>query len=199
MVDRYTSFAELRAAERAGVDYRIMVCRQDSPVAVIAPHGGTIEPGTSEIASAIAGDDFNLFAFEGLLRSRPHRDLHITSPRFDESLCVEMVAACDHVVAVHGLSGDGTHIDVGGLDDGLRDRVTTALVGAGFEALAVDRGRHAGRDEMNICNRGRRRAGVQLEIMKGLRDRLVRFRNRAALVAFADAIRAAIVDDDGGQ
>jgi phage replication-related protein YjqB (UPF0714/DUF867 family) len=54
-------------------------------VAVIAPHGGGIEPGTSELATAIAGDDFSLYLFEGL-KSAGNGELHITSTNFDEPI-----------------------------------------------------------------------------------------------------------------
>jgi phage replication-related protein YjqB (UPF0714/DUF867 family) len=57
--------------------------RLGSDVCIIAPHGGKIEKWTSEIATALAGDDYNLYLFEGLKRAK-NRDLHITSSRFDE-------------------------------------------------------------------------------------------------------------------
>ena len=194
--DRYNRFAALRAAERAGVDYRIVLCRRDSPVGVIAPHGGTIEPGTSEIAAAIAGEDFSLYCFEGL-RRRPHSHLHITSPRFDEPQCLGLVAACDRVVAVHGLAGRTGRTDVGGRNQVLRDGVCAALQGAGFEARIVTTGDHAAIDPRNICNRGRQGRGVQLEVTRAQRDRLVA--SRARLVAFADAIRVAVADDEADR
>jgi phage replication-related protein YjqB (UPF0714/DUF867 family) len=34
--------------------------------AVIAPHGGAIEPGTTEVAEAIAGDRFSFYTLEGV-------------------------------------------------------------------------------------------------------------------------------------
>ena len=102
--DKYGSFDELRNWEREGVDFSIRVMPRETSASIIAPHGGMIEPGTSDIAAAIAGNDYGLFCFEGL-RKRPHRDLHITSANFREPKCVELVAGCDLVVAVHGLDG----------------------------------------------------------------------------------------------
>ena len=67
MGDKYETFAQLAQTEVWGTDYRVRaVARPDSPVTVIAPHGGSIEIGTSELTQLIAGDDHNLFAFEGL-------------------------------------------------------------------------------------------------------------------------------------
>lgn len=83
MADNYGNFDELRRGEWNGINFRVSLTKRNSSVAIIAPHGGWIEPGTSEIGAAVAGDDCNLYCFEGL-RNRPHGDLHITSHRFDE-------------------------------------------------------------------------------------------------------------------
>jgi len=114
--DKYGSFDELRSREREGADFRIRVMPRETLAAIIAPHGGMIEPGTSDIAAAIAGNYYGLYCFEGL-RDRPHRDLHITSANFREPKCVELVGGCDLVVAVHGLAGKKRQlVEVGGLD-----------------------------------------------------------------------------------
>ena len=74
----YPNFAALNHAERQGVDFEIVCHPRPSPVAVIAPHGGAIEPSTSEIAAAIAGREFNLYCFEGR-KPKGNTALHITS------------------------------------------------------------------------------------------------------------------------
>jgi len=101
MPDRYRSFAELKLAEREGLDYRIRAQDRGSPVAVVAPHAGYIEPMTGEIAATIASDRYSLYCFEGL-RDRPHGELHITSNRFDEPTGVQLVEACEIAIGVHG-------------------------------------------------------------------------------------------------
>ncbi|MGA9599177.1 MAG: poly-gamma-glutamate hydrolase family protein [Methylocystis sp.] len=53
--DLYNSFAELAAAETEGVHYQIRVIERASKIVVVAPHGGKIEPGSSETAALIAG------------------------------------------------------------------------------------------------------------------------------------------------
>ena len=52
--DKYSNFGALSRSERRDVDYRICIDVRAGSVAVIAPHGGNIEPGTSEVAAAIA-------------------------------------------------------------------------------------------------------------------------------------------------
>ena len=195
MADRYLSFADLAAHEREGVDYRIRAIDRDAPVAVVAPHGGEIEPGTSEIAAAIAGDDLSLYCFEGLKLGRPHGDLHITSPRFDEPRCLALVASCERVVGVHGRRDrdDLQSVWMGGADVDRRDRIAVALDKAGFIAI-TDGHALTGDQPTNICNRGRSGAGVQLEIPAALRDELRQDIQR--LQAFADAVRSVLIDPE---
>jgi phage replication-related protein YjqB (UPF0714/DUF867 family) len=190
MADKYASYEALRRAECKDVDYRIRVVQRESAAAIIAPHGGWIEPETSLVAEAIAADDHSLYCFEGL-RDRPHGDLHVTSTNFDELLCVELISTCDQVVAIHGKAGrDKQHVGVGGLDTVLRDGVCNSLADAGYAATVVTSGTLAARSTRNICNRGARKAGVQLEITRGLRDGLRK--DAASLRSFANAVRATL-------
>jgi len=126
--DRYRNFDNLRRHEDEGADFAIrIVKRRGMPAVVIAPHGGKIELGTSEIAAAIAADTYNLYCFEGRKKSENRRALHITSTNFDEPRCLELIALCDVVVAVHGLQGGHKGIDVGGLDQELRCQISANL------------------------------------------------------------------------
>ena len=58
MADRYPNFEVLSLNETSGIDFRILARGARAGFAVIAPHGGGIEPGTSEIADAIAAEEF---------------------------------------------------------------------------------------------------------------------------------------------
>lgn len=191
MVDRYQCFAELAAGERLGTDYQIVIRQRGSVYAAIAPHGGWIEPGTSELAAAIAADDHSFYAFEGLRRGRAHGDLHITSHRFDEPQGVGLVAGCHSVIAIHGrVNSKDPSTWLGGRHDALRRAIAAALEKAGFETrLAV--GALAGTDAANICNRTAEGAGVQLELPRALRDQLVE--QNKLMAAYSDAIRACLV------
>ena len=189
--DTYSSFADLAAHEEEGVSFRRRSVARASPVAVIAPHGGYIEPRTSQIAAAIAADDLSLYCFEGLIPGRGHGALHITSALFDEPNGCELVAKAETAVAVHGRDNDGDPetVRLGGRDEKLRDAIGAELKRAGFK-VSVAVGHMTGTDEANICNRGQSGAGAQLEIPLELRNRL-----RAAsgsLNTFAAAVRAAI-------
>ncbi|MGY5779891.1 poly-gamma-glutamate hydrolase family protein [Rhizobium sp. LEGMi135b] len=191
--DRYSSFSALREQEIEGVDYRIHVEDRSSHVAVIAPHGGFIEPATFEIALAIADERYSLHCFEGLDAARLHHELHVTSENFDEPAALSLVANSSIVVAVHGRTdrGDPESSWIGGLDLSLRDLIVDALRRDGFAAVARKKGEAlAGASAGNICNRGKRQAGVQLEIPRGVRDVLMS--DAKKLTQYAAAIRGAI-------
>ena len=50
---RYKAFRELKENERENKDYIIRFRTGHSGITIMAPHGGDIEPGTSEIAGHI--------------------------------------------------------------------------------------------------------------------------------------------------
>ena len=190
-MSKYASFAELALNETDGRDFRVVrIDRPQSPVTIIAPHGGGIEEGTSDIAGLIAGAEYSLFCFEGIKESGRNRDLHITSHRFDHPDCVALADRSEFILSVHGCQGHA-QIFVGGLDLELAGRLTQRLSFAGYEVVA-DGHRYPGRHPLNICNRGRRRMGAQLEITYDLRV-------RRHLAEIAAAVRAALMDVAGGR
>jgi len=167
MVDRYANFRELARSERRG-SYCVRSRPRRARIAVIAPHGGSIEPGTSEIARKIAGTDFSFYAFEG--RKKQHNNsLHITSTRFDEPICLALLAATECVVAIHGENSNEKVVFVGGRDEVKLRRLREVLEEYGFCVRAHKSPRLQGTSLANICNRGRAQAGVQIELSKALR------------------------------
>jgi phage replication-related protein YjqB (UPF0714/DUF867 family) len=165
----YRDFADLAQAQQRSRDYVIHVSRRPSSgVAIIAPHGGEIENGTSEVARAIAGDDFNLYLFEGIRPSKNFRALHLTSHRFDEPECLSLVAAATAVVAIHGCGGEDRRVFLGGLDVALCNRLGQALVDADVDAPTTGH-RFPARHARNVCNRGATGRGVQIELTGAMR------------------------------
>ena len=168
-VDRYHSFSELAEHEVEGIDFAITMFRRPfSAVAVIAPHGGRIESRTSEIARAIAGEDFNLYLFEGIKKRGNYAALHITSCRFDEPSCLELLSTCSFVISIHGCVGRDERVLIGGRDHSLKDKVTAVLQQAGVN-VQNDGHHFQATDPNNICNRGQLNQGVQLEFTRALR------------------------------
>lgn len=182
--DRYANFAELAAVEREGVDFRVEVREvEGAAVAVVTPHGGGIERGTTQIARAIAGDVLHLYVFEGLKTRGNFDALHITSRRFDEPRCLDLLARSETVLTVHGCVGFDERVYIGGLHEQLKWRIAQALESIGVEAWLGNHNFPA-LDPENICNRGRGGRGVQLEFTTGLR-RLMQYRNLAASIRSA--------------
>jgi phage replication-related protein YjqB (UPF0714/DUF867 family) len=169
-MDAYRSFAELEEFEKENVDYRVLIVkRKESGIVIVAPHGGAIEPGTSEVAKAVAGQDLSLALFEGMKPEGGNRRLHLTSTRFDEPRCLELVLGAMAVVAIHGEASLEPAVFLGGRDRQLGTRLKAALKKHGHVVQVHENRDLHGLSANNICNRGRSGAGVQLELSRGLR------------------------------
>jgi phage replication-related protein YjqB (UPF0714/DUF867 family) len=169
MLDKYRSFVELAQNEIEGRDYCVRtLVRPKSPVLLIAPHGGGIEPGTCQLAELIAGKEHNLFCFQALRQQDPS-DLHITSHRFDHPALREMLLRCAVAVAIHGCTGE-RQIYVAGLDLALRTILVARLNADGFPATAEGHS-YPGTHPTNVCNRTTRSCGAQLELTADWRER----------------------------
>jgi len=185
----YRRFEELSQQEVEGRDYQIRVRLRDERVLIMAPHGGKIEPTTCMIAEAIAGENYSYYSFDGL-KSQGNSVLHIESHLFDEPRAVQAVKNADVVITVHGqLNHQEGFIMVGGLHVDLRSDIRRRLEAAGFQTRTPPEGLQ-GIDPENICNRGRLKGGVQLEISRKERDLLRTDQDR--LMRFASAVREAI-------
>lgn len=166
--DQYRNYVELAANESVGLDFNVIVLPCDtSTIAVIAPHGGMIEPRTSEVARQIAGKEFSLYLFEGI-KPRGNSLLHVTSHHFDEPSCLALLSSSDTVIAIHGCAGYEERVLLGGLDTTLKDKIFIALQAEGIQVNTKNHTFQA-TDKNNICNRGRAKKGVQLELTRALR------------------------------
>jgi phage replication-related protein YjqB (UPF0714/DUF867 family) len=168
--DTYNSFAELDNYEERNKDYKISAIEVGSSITIIAPHGGKIEPGTSDIVRRIASQKFNYYCFEGI-KKKNNRRLHITSHHFDEPMAIRMVSKSLIVVAIHACTGHERCVYLGGLDNMLKVAIANELGSRGI-SVSNGKGRFKGINPDNICNRGANKQGVQLEISRGLRDDL---------------------------
>ena len=171
----YKNFAELQSNENKN-NYEIECIWRNNKISIVAPHGGTIELKTTEIAKLIAGDSFNYYSFIGRRkkdRTGTKKNLHITSHKFDEPIALKLVGKSEIVIAIHGCKDkhskkdDSKEIFIGGLDSKLseilKNALTEALLPVGFLK------KFAGTEKNNICNKGSRRKGVQFELTKTFR------------------------------
>jgi phage replication-related protein YjqB (UPF0714/DUF867 family) len=163
---------------------------------ILAPHGGGIEPGTSELCLAVAGYHpadlsqfppagvtYDYWMFEGLRdRDRGNLELHVTSTGCDDGVAVSLCAGSLNALTLHGflpqppMSEDDQVVLVGGGHPTLRCYLREGLGAAGFDAQDASqqdvsqRGELDGDAPCNIVNRTLLGMGAQLELSKPLRD-----------------------------
>ncbi|MGE7602318.1 poly-gamma-glutamate hydrolase family protein [Peribacillus sp. NPDC097675] len=167
----YANFAELHQNEQENSDYSIISYHRKPEIAILAIHGGNIEPGTSEVAT-ILGERLNAstYLFEGLKR-RDNGKLHITSTAFDEPIAILMANTANTILSIHGYrSSHEELVYIGGKNQLYKQLIQIALNDAGFQT--ADAPPHLlGMNEFNITNRCKTGAGVQLELSRKLRNR----------------------------
>jgi len=157
---------------------------------ILAPHGGGIERGTSELCLAVAGYHpanlpitppagvtYDYWMFEGI-RQGGNADLHVTSTGCDDLVAVTLCAGALGALSLHGFkpenldpprSPDEQVVFVGGCDDLLRGLLEEALDDVLLPVEAAV-GELDGDSVCNIVNRTLRGRGAQLELSEPLRD-----------------------------
>lgn len=203
MPDKYGCFAELLAGETDDA-FGIRTENRQSRIAIVAPHGGGIEPGTSEVVLAVAGIDLSYYLFEGR-KAQGNQDLHITSTHFDEPTCLRLLESTITVLTIHGESSNDPVVYAGGLDYRLLETLTSALTTSGYSVRRHASPHLQGNSVRNICNAGLGGAGVQLELSRGLRasffadlSSVGRKVQTDRLSRFVTCIRDAVLGDPGG-
>jgi phage replication-related protein YjqB (UPF0714/DUF867 family) len=164
--------------------------------AILAPHGGGIERGTSELCLAVAGYHpanlpkappagvaYDYWMFEGI-REAGNAALHVTSTGCDDAVAVSLCAGMLNALSLHGFDpapefpADERVVLVGGANTALRGLLLSGLDDAAIKAVdAAGHGELDGDDACNIVNRTlpvgdppRPLGGVQLELSTPLRD-----------------------------
>lgn len=162
--DKYESFELLSQNEKQDDDYKISFKKATSDVLLMAIHGGSIEPGTTELVDQIAlEDNAAYYSFQGI-KKRNNSDLHITSSHFNEPKALDLVSDSLYTLSFHGYGNDKEkHTYIGGLDEPLAERVRIELEKAGFSVSSASEDIE-GEDKKNIVNKNKRKKGVQLEI-----------------------------------
>jgi phage replication-related protein YjqB (UPF0714/DUF867 family) len=194
---------------------------------ILAPHGGGIEAGTSELCLAIAGNHpadlaptppdgpvHDYWMFEGL-RAAGNGELHVTSTGCNDHVARALAAGSSNAVGLHGcttlqaeLPDDTQAVLVGGRSTTFKSCLLTALTTAGLRAIdAASIPELNGDEPTNIANRTLLAAGAQLELTTPLRRAMFRINTRADRKAttlplfwtFTTATRAAIADLEADQ
>jgi phage replication-related protein YjqB (UPF0714/DUF867 family) len=139
---------------------------------ILAPHGGGIEKGTSELCLAVAGYHpanlpqvppagvtYDYWMFEGI-REHDNDELHVTSTGCDDGVAVSLCAGSLNALSLHGFDPapefppDEQVVLIGGTNRRLRKLLRDGLQDALFHAEdAAGRGEINGDDPCNIVNR----------------------------------------------
>jgi phage replication-related protein YjqB (UPF0714/DUF867 family) len=175
---------------------------------LVAPHGGGIEPGTSEILRAIAElGGWAWYEFAGFLRKGNKGGLRITSTHFDEPTLLTLLPQTNFVVTFHGAHEIGDQVTyVGGNWEAGRatiaEMINAATATHGIHALdaANTPGHLHGAELTNVTNRGKLAQGIQLEFSRAARNLLfppdcsreARGRRSPRLDALAQAIHTGL-------
>lgn len=171
MVDLYANYAALAAGQVEGVDYLRQVSYYPGAVwSSVAIHGGGIEPGSGEMAQAVAFTRSSLYVFAGI-KTTGNVDLHLTSTNFDEPMGLALIASTRKTLSFHGFAGTVgvKQTAIGGLDLPTVALLTQRLTAAGFAVITTP-SEIAGTDPLNFCNRNASGAGVQLELSLAQRE-----------------------------
>jgi phage replication-related protein YjqB (UPF0714/DUF867 family) len=171
-VDVYPDLDALKRELRAGRDYRISVLDRKCAVTIFSPHGGFVDEGTSGLARAIAGSNYNLFDFQGLHAANPWT-LHVTSTRFRDPQLMKLLETSIVAVSVHGMDDHQpgqTTIWLGGLNKPLKQIMQAKMEAEGF-SVDPSPPRFRGEHRDNVVNLARGQ-GVQLELPLTLRKQM---------------------------
>lgn len=170
MADLYASYTDLAAHQVEGVDYlRRCVPVTGSTWSSVAIHGGGIEPGSGEAARAVGAGLMTHYEFAAV-KSTGNSALHVTSTRFDEPICQDVITSSRRCLSFHGCTGTTgvPETALGGLDTETAGRIGAALRRAGFHVVDAAQAIN-GSNPANIANRTTIGAGVQLELSTSLR------------------------------
>lgn len=166
--DYYKSMTDLYNDTKEGTDWKKDTRNSGSRVLIVAPHGGNIEQGTSELTKLVADDgNYDYFSFEAI-RPSNNTQLHVTSTHYDDETLHEMIEDRTATISIHGAQGDEPIVYLGGPKSPLRDAIQSQLESKGF-VVKVPPEYLGGANSNNFINKVDGSTGVQLELTTALR------------------------------
>ncbi|OLF31276.1 poly-gamma-glutamate hydrolase family protein [Staphylococcus sp. 47.1] len=166
--DYYKSMTELYKDTTEGIDWKKDTRNVGKSVLIVAPHGGNIEQGTSELTKLVANNgDFDYFSFEAI-RPFNNTQLHVTSTNYDDATLHEMIQDRTATISIHGAQGEEQLVYLGGYQSPLRDAIQSQLELKGF-VVKIPPEYLGGLSNANFINKVEESTGVQLELTTALR------------------------------
>ena len=168
--DYYRSMTDLLHDTQEGKDWTKESTNRHSNVLIFAPHGGSIEKGTTELTKAIANKgNYDYYAFNGT-RNKNNSQLHVTSTNYNDPDLINRNYNKDVSISIHGAGqaqGKNTVL-IGGRDEQLIQLISKELSAFKFN-VQRSLGHLAGIDTNNVVNYNKKGQGVQLELTPDLR------------------------------
>jgi phage replication-related protein YjqB (UPF0714/DUF867 family) len=179
--DKLSSFSELlskfRESEKgeSHADFSREVECRGSPTCIIALHGGNLEFGTAELALDLAGTHHSYYIFRSHLPVESNQ-LWLTSTKYDDPSLMNLLTKSKTVLSIHGCEdpvpgAPDSLLYIGGRDRAGRKLLMATLREAGIPCF-IDRV-FPGIHPLNPCNRGESKAGIQLELTRTFREKLL--------------------------
>ncbi|MDF7812278.1 poly-gamma-glutamate hydrolase family protein [Hymenobacter sp. YC55] len=203
--DFYCSMTDLYANEVEGTNFTTEWYRhlrryetgknynEENSIFIMAPHGGSIESGTTELTLATAGftngfngqpttsDTYDYFIFNGINPNKENGKLHVTASRYNDPVATALVKTSLISLSFHGCTdeqpNESTGIGykaclIGGVDRLFKELLEAQLSGAGFNAYITNQNMLDGNLPKNIINKNKRQAGAQFELTTSFRASL---------------------------
>lgn len=166
--DKYQSMTQLEDETTEGVDWKKSIRNTGKEILIVAPHGGNIEQGTTELTKALADKgNYDYFSFEAI-RPRNNSELHVTSRNYNDLMLNSMIQNRKATISIHGAKGNEKIVYIGGPRSDLRNEIEKELVSRGFNVM-VPPDNLSGKDDENFINREKGNTGIQLELTYALR------------------------------
>jgi phage replication-related protein YjqB (UPF0714/DUF867 family) len=167
----YNSIDDLQRNEIDGINYKIL-CESVNPddILIIGIHGGSIEPGISEIVKYVASDKYSYYLFEGISKKNNYR-LHISSDSFSEKRLNQILHYHSSVLSLHGCADEEEIVYFGGKDIEKINIFTKEFIDASY-IVGKTPIHLSGKSALNVVNRNISGKGIQIEISNGLREKM---------------------------
>ncbi|MBP7731609.1 MAG: poly-gamma-glutamate hydrolase family protein [Bacteroidales bacterium] len=174
MKDKYKSFSQLKNS--CPKSYKIEYDVRNTSFLIFTPHGGGIEPGTTEICKWFNNNSYSYYSFTGI--GTNCKELHITSTLFDEPKLGKILSKHKYAISFHGMTDNmkqkyEADIFLGGLDIALINSLEEKLTTQSFAVKTFkdyQTSLLAAMDPNNVTNKCGSKQGVQIELSESIRE-----------------------------
>jgi phage replication-related protein YjqB (UPF0714/DUF867 family) len=173
MKDKYNSFSDLIV--KRPHSFKIDFKTKSKSFLIFTPHGGGIEPGTTELCEWFHENSFSYYSFTGT--GKNCKDLHITSTRFDEGQLLKIIKKHRYAISFHGMTDYmktkyKADIFLGGLNKILLNCTEIKLRANGYSVVTskqYPKSILAASSINNITNKCNSGVGLQIELSEFIR------------------------------